>query len=365
MSPLPLVLTSIATLAAAHAQTTHVVGPGGFAQITTALAVASPGDVILVHPGSYAAINTSIGVTIRGLASGVSVAGATATLPTTQSLHLVNLSVAVVAVSGGRATLDACVVPGGCTVVSCEASIVASQLGQGFSTSANGLDASSSTITAIDSSFVGRQASLALGTAATEGILLGNATLIGSRLTCHGGLGAQPSGFLGPQSALRSTGSSVVWISDSSLTGGAYVGIGFTQACPVDAQLGRLARCTLVPSSCPLGISTVGPLLGIHQPDPLQSPGSFSLEFTTEPNGLVGVFVSPGFDSFLAPDFAQPVLLDVTAMFPLEVLTANGSGVAAQTWGIPAGLTNFTFFFQAVGTGSPWQLSPLAGGVVR
>ena len=50
--------------ASALAQATHVVGPGGFAQVQNALQVASPGDVIVVLPGFYLGFTANIGVTV-------------------------------------------------------------------------------------------------------------------------------------------------------------------------------------------------------------------------------------------------------------------------------------------------------------
>src|SRR5688572_32587777 len=56
------------------AQATHVVGPGGFAQIRSALAVAQAGDAIEVQPGTYAQFDCSVGVTIRAVAQPVTIA---------------------------------------------------------------------------------------------------------------------------------------------------------------------------------------------------------------------------------------------------------------------------------------------------
>ncbi len=69
--PLPRPLLAVLTCATAvAAQTTHLVGPGGFAQIRDALAVAAAGDRIDVQPGIYAHFTAALGVTIRALVPG-------------------------------------------------------------------------------------------------------------------------------------------------------------------------------------------------------------------------------------------------------------------------------------------------------
>ncbi|MEZ6036648.1 MAG: hypothetical protein R3F29_04155 [Planctomycetota bacterium] len=55
---------ALATAASALAQTTHQVGPGGFAQIGDAVAAAQPGDLIVVQQGLYQPFDVSIGVRI-------------------------------------------------------------------------------------------------------------------------------------------------------------------------------------------------------------------------------------------------------------------------------------------------------------
>ena len=79
-------LIAFSCTAAVAAQTTHVVGPGGHAQIQAALAAAAPGDVVIVHPGNYPSFQCTIGVTIRAAVNGTafvigsSTANLTATL---------------------------------------------------------------------------------------------------------------------------------------------------------------------------------------------------------------------------------------------------------------------------------------------
>ncbi len=159
------------------------------------------------------------------------------------------------------------------------------------------------------------------------------------------------------------------WISDSTLQGG-FIG-GFTgYMCPVGSGQGRFSRCTFpaMPAFCSMSQPTTGPMLGVSQTTALQSPGPLTLAFQTDPNGLVGVFVSTNLAVTAVPGLEQPVLLGTTTLIPLSTLIADGVGAATGTWNVPPGLTNWTFFFQAVGTApAPYllQMSPVTGGVVR
>ena len=65
-----LALPVLLFAAGALAQTTHLVGPGGLAQIRDALLIAAPGDLVLVQPGTYAQFHANVGVTIRAAVPG-------------------------------------------------------------------------------------------------------------------------------------------------------------------------------------------------------------------------------------------------------------------------------------------------------
>jgi len=356
---LPLALLTTATVG----QTTHVVGPGGFPQVNAALAVAAPGDVILVQPGAYNGFLSTIGVTVRGTAPGVFLGPNTATLPAGQTLHLIGVQSTAIqpsTITGGNAVFDSCILSG-YRVQSCNAHFQSCTVrALNFLAASPGLTATNSYVTAIDCTFTGASGDWN-GPLPIESIRLQDSTFHGSHLSAtggsHAGLGVSPT------AAIEAT-NSVVWISDSNLTAGtAWTGT----ACAVDAQFGLLSRCVLSPN-CAGAIPTSGPLLGMHRPNPLQSPGPFSLEFTTDPNGLVGVYFATGLGNLAIPGLEQPLLLEVATTFHLELLVANATGFASGTWNVPAGLTNQTFFFQAVGTAaapSLLQMSPVAGGIVN
>ncbi len=375
MKKAPAAVLPLAMLAAAATgQTTHLVGPGGLTSVGVALSLASAGDVILVQPGSYPAINVSIGVVIRGTGAGVVVQSITANVPSGQVLHVSDIDVALnvvasVAIYGGRAELDHCRMQGPCAVSASDVRFQScSAAGFSFFGLAKpGLLATGANVTAIDSRFTGAIGSAQAAWSSTVGMQLQDSTLLGSHLEVRGGGGYGGGGSWAPQPAVMLT-NGTLWLCDCLLAGGADLG-GGGAACPLSvqgAQPARLARCTLQPN-CGSTIPN-GPLLGVHQPGPLQSPGPVTLEFNTEPSGVVAVYFATGIGNLTIAGLEQPILLDVTSTFHLETMFADATGFASRAWNVPPGLTNWTFFFQAVGTApAPYllQLSPVAGGVVR
>jgi hypothetical protein len=130
---------------------------------------------------------------------------------------------------------------------------------------------------------------------------------------------------------------------------------------------GRLARCTLQPSSCPApGVPTNGPLLAVHRPAAPQAGAPFQLFFTAEPNELVGVFASLGLATSTFSELEQPVALDLGTVIALDLLVADGLGQATGTWNVPAGTANLSLWLQGVTPNAPpLQLSTVTGGVIR
>jgi len=375
---MPASFSAVLLVAAASAQTTHVVGPGGFPQVANALAVAAPGDVIQVLAGGYQGFTTTIGVTIVGTGTqAVFFPSITANLPPGQTLHLADLTSFALAITTSRATADNIRVIDLCTVTSGELHARGCSFGNTSTSTAPeyGLKASGSTITAIDSSFDGKSSTSGPAGYAfnSPALRLTTSTFHGSRLTIRGG--NDTSSFPNVASPAVNASSSKLWISDSTLrcgrTWGGTMPL-YPDPCAIvgSGNVGRLVRCSLVTgaTSCTLIVPLSGPLLGVQQPTALQSPGPFTLTYQTSPNELIGVFVSFGIDNLVIPGLEQPLLLQPSGLFALDTLLADGLGAASGTWNMPAGLTNQTVFFQAVGTAPApalLQMSPVAGGVVR
>ena len=262
------VVSSLALLAALPAQTTHLVGPIGFAQISHAIDVASPGDTVLVAPGTYAQFKLNKGITIRAITPGtVTVAYNPAfstifgcpllslclstevtefSVPTGQAAHVVGLRFADsvvtpfvvlrVRVVGGCTTFDSCEFRGASSALETTGARVHLQQCSIASTSAGGpLTASNSVITAVDCVITGSTVTTS-STVPFAAVYIDNSTLHGSNVSLAG-----PTAAAGGQ-ALRTTGSSAVWLADSSLTGG-------TGSCAVNASATttlNLDRCTIV-----------------------------------------------------------------------------------------------------------------------
>jgi hypothetical protein len=380
----PLIAGLVCAFAAiAVAQTTHVVGPGAYGNIGAALAVATAGDVVLVHPGNYPNFTVTRGVTIRAVTNGTVWSGGLANVAAGETLHLVDLDVWRFSVTGGACSFDRCRfhLSSGATwtvllytgdarvhLQQCEVgSPMAPYLGWGTLAA---IKAINSTVSAVDCSFRGPDAAYPIAAAhGGAAIDLLDSTFHGSRIVATGGNG-HTSGTvpLLPGPALRAV-NSTAWISDSVLTGGQASSAPGSPplACPVDASTGRLARCTLVPASCPPPVvPTTGPLLAVHRVAPLQAGSSFQLDFRTEPNEYVGVFASFALATNTFAELEQPTALDLGSLIPLSVLVTDGAGNTSGTWALPPGTANLALWLQAVTPGAlPLQLSPVAGGVVR
>ncbi len=378
-APSRLAVTFAALATCAAAQTTHVVGTGGFASIQAALAVAASRDVILVQPGSYPAFHANVGVTIRAVTPGtVFVQNPNiVSCPATEVVHLVDLDLRTLFVNGTTCTLDRCrVTPaaaGGVSLVANSARLHLQQCDVGVAGAPSlgaffgALDATHSAITAANCSFRGCDGVLASSWPGRAGVRLHQTWFHGSHLTVQGGDGVAGSGTAQPGDAVSAFGGRI-WISDSTLQGGTATNLGGPAACPLVATTtgGALSRCVQLPAPCPTALGQNGPGLGVHVAAPLQSGAPFQLDFPTEPGTFVGVFASHGLLTSVLPGFAQHAALDPATLMPLAVLVADPTGRASGTWTLPPGTANLTLWFQAVAAGpSPLQLSPPAGGVVH
>lgn len=381
-------------LAVLPAQTVHVVGPGGFAQIRDALAVASTGDVVTVLPGTYAHFTVGAGVTIRAQVPGTvfvvydpgyAPPGCATDLlcqlaegptrfapPPGQEVHCIGLEFRAtvvlgswwrrhrVEVSSGAVTFDRCVLlADGIDALRVDGARVHLQActltGLGTGPAASALVANGAAVTAVRCTFTG-SASLSLpGTA----VRLRTADLQGSQLQIHGGV--SPFGGLGA-AALDLDAASSAWLGDSSLVGGGG-------ACPVlvGGGSGGFARCVLTPSGgCP-SLPTA-PVVGADPVTPLQSGALFTVDWRAAPNQPIAVFAGYGLAWVPLPGwFDQPLTLDPGNAWLAALLVADGTGFASVGWNLPAGVFVDTplFVLGAGLTPTTWALSPPVGGVIR
>ncbi len=381
-----------ALLAPASAQTTFFVGPGSIPEIRDALQIANPGDLIIVQGGTYAHFTATIGVTIRALTPGtVSVTwqpqfvapacltnpqclateGATVLAPAPgQSLHVIGIDFlpnvwvgpAVVrhcVAASGRVTLDQCSMQAtGATALWALGGTLHLQdcavAALGTAATGHGLVAINSYVTAINSAIGGNGAATP-----GDGAWLIGSTLQGSMLQCLGG--ASPQGSGAP--ALRADANSRIWISDSFLIA--------TNQCPVVAPLatGNITRTTQSPGSAGCTTLPPGPLLGVDRPAPPQGGSPFMLRFRGDPQNLVVILVDPDLGTFPAPGIVdQPLSLGLVNSFIAGAWLTDSNGALSVSWTMPNGapFVGRPLWFQAAGgVAFPFQVTPLAGGVLR
>lgn len=388
--PLLAVLAGTGIVAA---QATHLVGPGGFAQIRDALAIAAPGDRIDVQPGVYAHFTAAVGVTIRAQLPGtvwieyfaqlappgcssnptcLAAEGPTRIAPPVgQAVHCIGLvfrptTVPIgflglrhrVVVSSGTATFTDCTLQSdgldtlqvdnarvhlqGCTLAC---------LGTGLPGCA--LAATTANVTAVATTFAGSPSASLPGPA----VRLRSAELQGSQLQLSGGSQL----FGGPHgAALDLDATSTAWLADTTLqSGGGGCAV-------VGAGSGRLARSTwpVVPGCA---ILPTGPLVGIAATTPLQSGAPFAVALRAEPNQIVALFASSDLGHTALPGLTdQPVTLDLAHTWFTGAVLANASGLASVQWNVPPGVGGLTLFVLGAGLQpATLTVSPSLGGVVR
>ncbi|MBX3463430.1 MAG: hypothetical protein KF830_09675 [Planctomycetes bacterium] len=357
------------------AQAIHLVGPGGLPEIGSALAIASPGDVVHVLPGTYAPFTVSIGCTIRGLTPG-SVHVQDATVPASvhvapppgQVVHFAELAFSFPGggnfeITGGRVTLDRCTLLSMGSVSGASLNITNADVHlQGCTVSCNhqfgfspAVRATTARVTAIDSHFFGSPIGMGFYYSTAPGIDATNTTLHVASCSIQSGVYG-----VGQVPGLRANGGQV-WLSDCTVAGRLACAIGGTG--PVLAD-----RCSLSPvmASCPP--PPAGGLLGIERPQPLQTGAAFTLVFKTIPNSYAAVFASPELTTLTIPGLhAQTQWLGV-GVFDLGAVFADSLGRATATWQLPSvpDFVDQTLWFQGVtGFAFPLQLSPVAGGLIR
>jgi hypothetical protein len=336
-------------------QSTWTVGPGAFADVGAALAVANPGDTVLVTPGGYPQFTMNAGVTIRAVfprtvSIGSIGLGAGGTIPAGQTAHLVGLDLSGIAFSGG-VDVDDCRVFGPVVLTNATAVLQDCTI-QLPSTLLGGaaLDATQTDVTVMDCMLTGT------GSTGFPAFWRPVIALTGSRLTASRLIALAASNVTVP--ALEGDAASTMWLCESAILANA-------PACAIAGGNGRHDRCLLVPScsSIPAGF-----VLGVHRVGPLVSGAVATIEFALPPGAPVGVFAATSFAAIPFPVIEQSLLLPPTVSFPVAVLLANAQGTASGSWAIPGGAQNVNrvLWLQGIaGLALPLQASALVGGVVR
>jgi hypothetical protein len=390
-------------VAALPAQTLLRVGPGGFAEITQAIAAAAAGDTIEVAAGSYSPFTLDKALTITA-APGARVTiqprfpivhnvlrppvGTTARIAGVEFLNPFPLLIgaetrvergtvwmqdcvceslnrqqsAGLWVSNATAVLERCV----CAGFGVATGAVAGQI--------HGLQADSASVFASDCRFAGSHTGFDhLGAGA--GIFANGSAVHCVHCTVDGGNGDPTCFRMGGQGILSRTGS-LLWLADCTVRGGngpcTPGGTGLDHAGPLPAQV---ARGTLLGGSgTPNGIATVGPLttaplLGLGAATmPLQVGQPYSITWQTQANWPVVVLAATDLAPHAEPFLLQKALLPIPGAQTLALLVADPAGAAVLQTTVPgsAALRYATVFLQAAsGLALPLQTAPALGGVVR
>ncbi|MBK8096063.1 MAG: hypothetical protein IPK26_03100 [Planctomycetes bacterium] len=399
---MPFLFACTAAIAALPAQAVLRVGPGGYADIPSAIAAASVGDTIEVAAGNYGPFTLDKALTITAapgaLVNIVPSAGGTSSNflrpPSGTTARLVGLQfrnpwmyfAAETRVERGTVWLQDCVCEGpqfspsaGLSVTNAtavlERCIVAGfGLATGGVSDCHGLSADHATVFASDCRFGGATTGVFYGIAGA-GIAANASTLHCVRCTVDGGNGDPLCSFPAGQGIL-SQGGSTLWLADCAVRGGSSPcrpgGNGLEHSGPVPAQI---ARCTFLGGAgTPSGFGTVGPvtvapLLGLGAATmPLQVGQPYRISYQTPANWPVVVLAATDLSPHPQPFLLQPALLPIAAARTFALLVADSNGAAVLQTTVPANpaLHHATVWLQAgSGLGVPLQTAPALGGVIR
>ncbi|MBK8979890.1 MAG: hypothetical protein IPM29_28670 [Planctomycetes bacterium] len=392
-------LTAAGLTALLHAQSVHVVGPTGYAEIRDALAIAAPGDVIEVESGTYLDFACNVGVTIvarPGARVDVRVrffAGFGTTsfrvppgqLAAVRGLHFRNpglLQDMEVHVLGGAVVFDACSFEGSLSIAQLLLVQDAAAWLRGCTAIAGyapgpcpAVRALRSTVAAVDCTILGSDLTVDGTLRAGDGIHATASALHLVRCIVTGG-SANALCFYPPADAVRIESGVGSWIADSTLTGGnGYCMLGGDALRNNGAVVVHLSRTKTVPGpGTPPGNATTGPIVATDLPGLASMPSSLQLGAQY----VVDCRIAPGTPVVLLLGRTVPARSRSEVVEPLW-LAADAAGVLGLRVGDPLGIARFTTAVPAVpqlvgvvvsmqalaGIALPLHATPPVGGVVR
>ncbi len=406
-SPLaPLVVLFAATLAA---QTVHVVGPGGFAQIQQAIAAASAGDVVEIQSGAYAAFTLAKNLTVTAAPGAVvdviSLPMFPANLTVFQPpalarvsglrfrIDLFGLGSCQVQVLGGtvhfadcafestrftrpptpglrvqnaRVAMQRCVVIGGTTW----------GVGVAAGSGCDGLRAVNATVAATDCLFLGGALSFDFTGRAGHGVLAEASDVHLANCIAVGGDNSNLNGTWPPGDGVHVATTSRLWLADCQLRGGIghshTGGGGLVNLGAIAAQEAR--SVILGGPGAPIGIAVVGPLvtaplLGLVGPTPAITLGApWSIGYRAAPATPVLALWSEALSPSVLPLVAEPVWLPANAFAVAGLGVTDPNGLLTFTFAVPGtpSLLHAPCFVQAfAGVTLPLEAAPPVGGPLR
>lgn len=402
---LSVALSVALSIGAAQAQAVHLVGPGGLAEISHAIAVAAPGDVVEIAAGTYLPFTLDKPLLIRAR-PGARVGVLSASLATTR-LRPPPGTVATVSglefrcpwalagmatrIESGTVFCEECVFEApavlgagalaveNATAVLRRCALAGNGVGAGRAGTYNpGLVCNQAQVFATDCWLRGSDTAFDSYGAGGEGARLSASVAQFVRCTIAGG--QQGSCLANPPGAgLRTIGETTLWLADCSVIGGSancsIIGTGAAGLQHGGTRPAEVARCSLQggAGATASGPATVGPTVAAPLPGlgadtvPLVRGSAFAIHFRTEPNWPVAVFVAIELDVRTVPVLAEPLPL-AGAPAPFALLFADAAGDAVLRTLVPAlpGHPHARFFFAGVsGLALPLHVTPPLGGVVR
>ncbi len=398
----PLVVATTLSSLTLPAQTVRVVGPGGFAQITTAIAAAANGDVLLVHSGNYEPFTLAKDLTITA-APGASVTvvppfvGATLLQPPTRAA-IVGLRFRPnqflfhpVQVLSGHVTLNDCSfegVPSPATSLTVQNAAVAMQRCRIFGgaipavptaafTGGDAIAVLHGSLAAVDCEFRGGDLGWDFTSRGGHALRLDDAVVHLVRCTAIAGGNSSLISIYPAGNGVHVATTSSVWIADSVVRGGdghatagndAIENLGTTPVVTARTTLQAGPGTPTGPVST--GPLASGPLLGHGSTTaPLVLGQAWTLDYLAAPGTSVLVM----FSDRLAVAAPTPLLAERAWLAPTNLAVAglgitHASGSLQLTLPLPAtpALLHTTWFVQGVaGLSVPLAVSPPVGGVAR
>ncbi|MEZ6037155.1 MAG: hypothetical protein R3F29_06720 [Planctomycetota bacterium] len=390
-------------LAFASAQTVHLVGPGGFAQIGAAIAAAAPGDIVRVAAGTYAEFVCDKGVTIVAMPGAqVDIAPSTGSanqsvtrfqLPAGHSARVrgLHFTSPLSLLSMATYVIDSTVAFESCTFA---ANLVSDDLlrvqngavwlrdctldvGQ-LSWPVPALRADNSRVAAVDCTFRGNRLAPDGFFGAGHGIDASASDLHLVGCTVSGGDTMFLSCFYPAGDALRLANGSRAWLADSTLTGGdgnGNCGPGGTALRNLGPAAVHLTRTTLVPGGGnPNGLASVGPtvadtLIGLAAPSQPAIVGApYAVAWRTTPGDVLFVLLSLELVPAPPAVTVEATWLSPPQSFWFATLVADVTGTATLQTGVPntASLRDVGMWLTAVDLAtSPWHVAPPIGGTLH
>ena len=363
------------------AQSTLQVGPGGYPDVTAALAAAVPGDVIEIAAGTYPAFQCSIGVTIRAAVPGTVTIVLDGSIlvpngfpmlfraPAGQSVRVVGLRFGMPSSFSPSAQPE---ITFACPVALEDC--VFEQLSGGPLQGCGMLRINSGTFSHWQNVRVSGPGVLVDGKLTAVQCETRGMWLLGftnNSVWVRGSLLASNCSFLGGSSGYNDGRAGIVvdlaaraWLSDCTIDRGTGAGV----ECSLVDLGGQvdLTRCTsaTTPACLPVGS---GAGLGVQRSGPITRVAPFSIDYRTNPGFPVAVLASFDLADAVLPELVQPWAAPQAA-FSVAFGFANAQGDFSLSFTLPPApsLQGLPLWFHGVGGGSfPLQVAPPVGGLVR